>query len=124
MISPGSKLLVSDNSGARVARCIRVLGRSGRSPGTAGDLIVVSVIGLRKKGNIKVKKKEVCLALILCVKKKKKRADGRQVIFKNSSCILLNYKHVLYGTRIFGPVLKEFKKQNKYKLLSISSSHY
>jgi len=117
-------MLVSDNSGARRVECIRILGRTGRSPGSVGDIAVVSVKELRKKGNIKVKKKEVCLALILRVSKKKVRTDGRQIVFNNNTCVLLNLKRSLYGTRIFGPIVKEFRTQNQFKLLALSSSHF
>jgi len=124
MIQPGTQMIVSDNSGARRVECIRILGRTGRSVGSVGDIAVVSVKELRKKGNIKVKKKEVCLALILRVSKKKVRLDGRQVIFNKNTCILMNSKKALYGTRVFGPILKEFRSRNQFKLLSLSSSHF
>jgi large subunit ribosomal protein L14 len=58
MIQPGTQMLVADNSGARIVECIRVLGRTGRSPASVGDISVVSVKELRKKGNIKKKKKK------------------------------------------------------------------
>ncbi len=121
MIQPGTRMTVSDNSGARQVECIRILGRTGRSTGSVGDIAVVSVKVLRKKGNIKVKKKEICLALILRVNKKKTRLDGRQVVFEKNTCVLLTLKRTLYGTRIFGPIMKEFRKHN-LKLLSLSSS--
>jgi large subunit ribosomal protein L14 len=124
MIFPGTNLLVSDNSGGQVVRCLRVLGRTGYSAGTVGDLIVVSVKELRKRGNIKVKRKEVCLGLITTVKKVRSRSDGRFFQCSKNTCILLNYKKTAYGTRIFGPLLKEFKKQKQYKLLSLSSSFF
>jgi len=124
MIQPGTKMFVSDNSGARLVECIRILGRTGRVPGSVGDISVVSVKELRKKGNIKVKKKEVCLALILRASNKKTRTDGRNFLFNKNTCILLNRKKVPYGTRVFGPIIKEFRKQTNLKLLSISSSHF
>jgi large subunit ribosomal protein L14 len=123
MIQPGTRMFVSDNSGARIVECIRILGMTGRSSGTVGDIAVVSVKELRKKGNIKVKKKEVCLGLILRVSKKKRRIDGRGLLYVKNSCILLNRKKVPYGTRVFGPIAKEFRLQKNFKLLSISSSH-
>jgi large subunit ribosomal protein L14 len=117
-------MFVSDNSGARIVECIRVLGSTGRTTASVGGIAVVSVKELRKKGNIKVKKKEVCLALILRVAKEKSRVDGRQLSFNKNACMLLNRKKVPYGTRVFGPVLKEFRKQTSFKLLSIASSHF
>lgn len=124
MVQPGTQMFVSDNSGARKVECIRILGRTGRSAGSVGDIAVVSVKELRKKGNIKVKKKEVCLALILRVNKKKVGIDGRQLVFDKNTCVLLNSKRVLYGTRIFGPILKEFRAKKQFKLLALSSSHF
>jgi len=124
MIQPGTQMFVSDNSGARIVECIRVLGSTGRTTASVGGIAVVSVKELRKKGNIKVKKKEVCLALILRVAKEKSRLDGRQLSFNKNACMLLNRKKVPYGTRVFGPVLKEFRKQTSFKLLSIASSHF
>tara|TARA_B110001450_G_C17379217_1_gene382978 strand:- start:399 stop:587 length:189 start_codon:yes stop_codon:yes gene_type:complete len=61
MIQPGSSLLVQDNSGGRIVECIRVLKKSGRSAGSVGDFLLVSVKKLRKKGRIKVKKKKYVL---------------------------------------------------------------
>lgn len=124
MIFPGTNLLVSDNSGGQKVQCIRVLGCTGYSPGSVGDTIVVSVKELRKKGNIKIKRKEVCLALITSIKTNKKRRDGRAYKFSRNTCVLLNYKKSLYGTRIFGPILKEFKNYKQHKLLSVASSHF
>lgn len=57
MILVGSKLKVSDNSGAKRVQCIKILGKHSKSPGILGDFIVVSVKQLRSKGNIRVKKK-------------------------------------------------------------------
>ena len=57
MIQVGSKLNVSDNSGAKRVQCIKILGKHSKSPGFLGDFVVISVKQLRSKGNIKVKKK-------------------------------------------------------------------
>lgn len=43
MIQALSKLTVCDNSGAREAMCIRVLGGTGRRYASVGDVIVVAV---------------------------------------------------------------------------------
>ena len=50
--------------------------------------------------------------------------DGRQLVFDKNTCVLLNLKKALYGTRIFGPIVKEFRTQNNFKLLALSSSHF
>lgn len=43
MIQVESRLTVCDNSGAKEALCIRVLGGTGRRYASVGDVIVVSV---------------------------------------------------------------------------------
>ena len=43
MIQQESRLTVADNSGAKEALCIRVLGGTGRRYASVGDIIVVAV---------------------------------------------------------------------------------
>lgn len=123
MIQPGTKLYVQDNSGARIVECIRVLKKLGRNTASFGDLAVVSVKVLRKKGRIKVKKKEVCIALILKSSKSNFRKNGMSLKFSSNTCILLNKQFKNHGTRIFGTVRKELRDMNHVKLLSISSNY-
>jgi large subunit ribosomal protein L14 len=122
MIQPGTRLIVQDNSGGRVVKCIRVLNKKGRGVGGSGDFLVVSIQSLRKKGRIKVKKKEVCLALVITLRSPFSRKNGIVLKTSKNSCILLNRQFKSYGTRVFGTVLKEFRKDNKFKLLSLSSN--
>lgn len=124
MIQVGSKLKVSDNSGARKVECIKVLGKHSKSFGFLGDLIVISVKQLRSKGNLKVKKKDVCLGLIFKTKYKTTRFDGRFFNFFENTIILLNKNFKPYGTRFFGPIPKELRKQKKLKILSLGSQFF
>ena len=68
MLQAGTFLQVSDNSGAKLVQCIKVLKKHPKSFGFLGDLVIVSVKSLRTKGNLRVKKKDVCLALIFQTK--------------------------------------------------------
>ena len=70
MIHIGTNLTISDNSGARKARCIKICKSKKKSAGI-GDLILISVQSLRssKKSTIKVKKGDICKAVILRLKK-------------------------------------------------------
>jgi|694.fasta_scaffold01899_12 large subunit ribosomal protein L14 len=124
MIQVGSKLNVSDNSGAKRVQCIKILGKHSKSPGFLGDFIVVSVKQLRSKGNVKVKKKEVCLGLVFRMKFKKLRLDGRMFNFFDNTVILFSRSFKLYGTRFFGPIAKELRKQKKFKILSLGSNYF
>tara|TARA_B100000787_G_scaffold12220_1_gene9010 strand:- start:689 stop:1063 length:375 start_codon:yes stop_codon:yes gene_type:complete len=123
MIQSGTKLVVQDNSGGRIVECIRVLNKKGRNTGSSGDFIVVSVKSLRKKGRIKIKKKEVCLALVIKLRSPFSRSSGVELKTSSNSCILLNRQFKCYGTRVFGTVYKEFRDKNQFKLLTLSSSY-
>ena len=120
MIQPGTLLQVSDNSGARFVECIRILGKTGRNAGTLGDIAIVSVKKLRKKGNIKVKKKEICLALIVQVKRNKQRNQQNSFFFGKNACILLSRNKKFIGNRIFGILPKELKQKKFIKILALS----
>lgn len=124
MLQVGSRLNVSDNSGARKVECIKVLGKHSKSPAFLGDLIVVSVKKLRSRGNLKVKKKEVCLGLVFRIKYKTRRLDGRSFNFFDNTVILLNRNFKPFGTRFFGPIAKELRKQKKLKISSLGSNFF
>lgn len=123
MIQPGTKLIVQDNSGARIVECITVLKKPGRGVGKFCNFAVVSVKKLRKKGRIKVKKKEICLALLIKLSKNDFRKTGLGVKFSLNSCILMDREFKNHGTRVFTTVRKELRNSNLLKLLSISSQY-
>jgi large subunit ribosomal protein L14 len=121
MIQSSTKLFVQDNSGGRLVECIRILKKSGRSTGSVGDFLLVSVKKLRKKGRIKVKKKEICIALITKVNKNILRQSGVFIRTSKNYCILFNRQYKSHGTRVFGSVIKELRDSNKLKLVLMAS---
>ena len=102
MIQVESKLTVADNSGAREAKCIRVLGGTGR--------VIPSS---------ELKKGAVSKALIVRTKKEIRRADGSYIRFDDNACVLLNNAGELRGSRIFGPVARELRAVNM-KVVSLA----
>jgi large subunit ribosomal protein L14 len=122
MIQQKSKLKVSDNSGAKTVRCIKVLGGFKKKIAKIGDLIVVSVQNLRMKYNSKVKKKEVYRALIIRTKNSFTKKSGFISSFFENSVVLINKQGNPLGTRIIGPVPRILKKKTLQKVLSISSA--
>lgn len=123
MIQPGTQLIVQDNSGARIVECITVLKKKGRNFGKSGSFAVVSVKKLRNKGRIKVKKKEICIAMILKTRKNSFRKSGMGLKFSENSCILLTRQFKTHGTRVFGTMTKELRNSNFIKTLSLASSY-
>jgi large subunit ribosomal protein L14 len=118
MIQMGSMLLVADNSGAKIARCIKILGGSKKMVGKIGDKIIVSI----KKTNIlnKIKEGSVWKAVLVRTKSIYKRIDGTVIKFGNNSIILLDKENNMVGTRIFGCIPREIKKNNIDKIVSLA----
>ena len=123
MIQQQSILKVSDNSGAKTVRCLKVLGGFKKKYARLGDIIIVSVQQLRNKSKktSKVKKREIYKALILRTKSRFRRKTGYDKYFKENAVALLNKQGNPVGTRIVGPVSKILKKKNLQKFLSISA---
>jgi large subunit ribosomal protein L14 len=117
MIQALTKLTVADNSGAREAMCIRVLGGTGRRYASVGDVIVVAVENVLPSSDLK--KGAVSKALVVRTKKEIRRPDGSYIRFDDNACVLLNNAGELRGSRIFGPVARELRAVNM-KVVSLA----
>ena len=109
---------VADNSGARSVMCIKVLGGSHRRYAAIGDIIKVSVKEAIPRG--KVKKGDVCDAVVVRTKKGVRRPDGSVIRFDSNAAVLLNNQHEPIGTRIFGPVTRELRGEQFMKIVSLA----
>jgi large subunit ribosomal protein L14 len=118
MIQMQTRLLVADNSGAKIVQCIKVLGGSHRMTASVGDVIVVSIKSALPKG--KVKKGDVHRAVIVRTSKQIKRDDGSVIKFDNNAVVLLNKSNETIGTRVFGPVARELRTYGFAKILSLA----
>lgn len=117
MIQALTKLTVADNSGAREAMCIRVLGGTGRRYASVGDVIVVAIQNVLPTSDLK--KGAVSKALVVRTKKEIRRPDGSYIRFDDNACVLLNNAGELRGSRIFGPVARELRAVNM-KVVSLA----
>ena len=117
MIQAESRLTVADNSGAREAMCIRVLGGTGRRYASVGDVIVVAIENVLPSSDLK--KGAVSKALVVRTKKEIRRTDGSYIRFADNACVLLNNAGELRGSRIFGPVARELRAINM-KVVSLA----
>ncbi|MFA4973600.1 MAG: 50S ribosomal protein L14 [bacterium] len=118
MIQQMTELLVADNSGAKLLRCIKVLGGTRRRYAGVGDIIVVSVREAMPKA--KVKKGDVKKAVIVRTKKEIKRSDGSTIKFDENSAVLISDQGEPIGTRIFGPVARELRARKYVKIISLA----
>jgi large subunit ribosomal protein L14 len=118
MIQQESRLKVADNTGAREVLCIRVLGGSGRRYASIGDVIVGTVKNAIPASN--VKKGDVVKAVVVRVRKEKRRPDGTYIRFDDNACVLINEQRNPRGTRIFGPVGRELRERRFMKIVSLA----
>lgn len=118
MIQEQTILNVADNSGARSAMCIKVLGGSRRRYAGIGDVIKITIKEAIPRG--KVKKGEVLKAVVVRTKKGVRRSDGSIIRFDNNACVVLNNNEQPIGTRIFGPVTRELRIEKFMKIISLA----
>ena len=117
MIQQETRLTVADNSGAKEALCIRVLGGTGRRYASVGDIIVVAVKSVIPSSDLK--KGAVSKAVVVRTTKEIRRADGSYILFDDNACVLLNGAGEMRGSRIFGPVARELRATNM-KIVSLA----
>lgn len=118
MIQTETILKVADNSGAKIVKCIKVLGGSRRRYAGIGDVIVVSVS--ESMPNSKVKKGSIHKAVVVRTKRENRRADGSYIRFDENSAVILNANKEPVGTRIFGPVARELRSKKFMKIVSLA----
>ena len=118
MIQQESMLKIADNSGAKRALCIRVLGGSKRRYASVGDVVVVTVKDAIP--NSPVKKGEVVRAVIVRTAKEVRRRDGTYIRFDDNAAVLLTPQGEPQGTRIFGPVGRELREKKYMKIVSLA----
>lgn len=123
MIQQQTILKVVDNSGAKTVKCIKVLGGFKKKIAKLGDTIIVSVQKLRNKSKktSKIKKKEVCKALIIRTKSTYSKNTGISIGFSENAVVLINKQNNPIGTRILGSVPKILQKKSLQKFISIAN---
>ncbi|MDO5509644.1 MAG: 50S ribosomal protein L14 [Weeksellaceae bacterium] len=118
MVQQESRLRVADNTGAKEALVIRVLGGTGRRYASVGDKIVVSVKEATPSGN--AKKGQVSKAVVVRTKKEVRRKDGSYIRFDENACVLLDNNGEMKGSRVFGPVARELRDKEYMKIVSLA----
>jgi len=118
MIQVQSILRVADNTGAKEAMCICVLGGSKRRYGHLGDVIIIAVKSASPHGL--VKKKTVERAVIVRLRALTRRKDGSGVRFDDNACVVIQKDGLPKGTRVFGPVARELRAKGYQKIISLA----
>ncbi len=117
MLQMESKVQVADNTGARIAKMIGVLGKRTRSAGV-GDIITAHIREATPTSN--VKKGEVVRAVVVRTAAPIRRNDGSILRFDRNAIVIIDKDKNPKGTRIFGPVARELREQNFMKIVSLA----
>ena len=118
MPKSGTKLVVADNTGAKVAACIMILNSMGKRTATVGDRIMVAIKSATPYGS--VKKGDMSKAVIVRTKKEIRRSTGEDLRFSDNAIVLINDNGEPKGSRVFGPVARELKNRNYPKIVSLA----
>lgn len=121
MIQIQTKLKINDNSGIRLGQCIKIYKKK---TGRIGDMILISAKKLRlnHKKKIKIKKGDLFKAFIIHTAYSKKSTIGNIIKFDKNAAVILSTQNKPLGTRIFGPITSEFRKDKNFKILSLASN--
>ena len=125
MIQQQTRVDIADNTGAKTAMCIKVLGGSTargkfkRKVAGVGDLIVIAVKTATPNGDVKLH--EVVRAVIVRTRQPIRRSDGSYVRFDRNAAVVVDADNNPRGTRIFGEVARELREKNFMKIVSLAS---
>ena len=117
MIQIRSWVDIADNTGARKATMIGVIGRK-TSFARVGDVITANVKEASPESN--VKKGQVVKAVVVRVRKEQRRKDGSYIRFDRNAAVLINDQGDPIGTRVFGPVARELRERRFMKIISLA----
>jgi len=109
---------VADNTGAKRASCIGVIGRSGKRYADIGDIVSCNI--KESTPDAVVKKGEVVKAVVVRTKSPICRPDGSNLKFDRNACVIIDAQMNPRGTRIFGPVARELRDKNFMKIVSLA----
>ncbi len=119
MIQMQSVIDVADNSGAKTARCIKVLGGTSRRTAGIGDIVVLSI--QKSIPSATVKRKAVVKGVVVRTRQPVRRSDGSHVRFDRNAVVLIDADNAPRGTRIFGAVPRELREKRFMKIISLAT---
>jgi large subunit ribosomal protein L14 len=118
VVQQESILRIADNSGAKRALVIRVLGGSKRRYAGLGDVVIVAIKDALPTGT--VKKGEVARAVVVRTAKETRRKDGSYIRFDENAAVIIDEQGEPRATRIFGPVGRELREKRFMKIVSLA----
>ena len=118
MIQLRTMLNIADNSGAKLAQCIKVLGGTKKRYGRLGDIVIVTIKQASPRGIVKTHAVE--RGVIVRTKKETKRKDGSYIRFDENAVVIIAKDNQPKGTRVFGPIARELREKGFQKIISLA----
>jgi large subunit ribosomal protein L14 len=118
MLQMESEILIADNTGARMAEMIGVLGKKNTRTAGVGDIITAHV--REATPTAAVKKGEVVRAVVVRTAAPIRRNDGSILRFDRNAIVIIDKDNNPRGSRIFGPVARELRDRNFMKIVSLA----
>lgn len=125
MIQSEQRVDVADNTGAKVAMVIHVLGgstgsgRFTRKTASIGDRVICSVKKALPGGDMKTG--TIVHGVVVRTSYPIRRTDGSYVRFDKNAIVLIDEEGNPRGTRIFGAVARELREKNFMKIVSLAT---
>ncbi|HRY91395.1 MAG TPA: 50S ribosomal protein L14 [Candidatus Gracilibacteria bacterium] len=118
MIQLRTMLNIADNSGAKLAQCVKVLGGTRKRYAGLGDIVIVSIKQAAPRGTVKTHAVE--RGVVVRARKETKRKDGSYIRFDENAIVIIAKDNQPKGTRVFGPVARELREKGFQKIISLA----
>lgn len=118
MIQVQSKVNVADNSGAKMAQVIKVLGGSKKRYARIGEIVVIAIKQAAPRGTVKTHAVE--RGVVVRTTKELRRKDGSYIRFSENAVVIVNKDGQPKGTRVFGPIARELRDAGYQKIISLA----
>lgn len=119
MVSTQTRLKSADNTGAKELYILDIPARGNQRTASVGD--VVTCVVKRSSSQGIVKNGEIVKAVVVRVKKEKRRSDGSYIRFDENAGVVIDNTGAPRGTRIFGPVAREVREKGFLKIVSLAA---
>jgi len=114
MLLERSRVKIADNSGAMEVMLFAINGKNNRQSIGVGDVATGSV--KKASPGSKIRKGDKVRVLIVRTKKRINRRDGSSISFSDNAAVIVDkLKGSMIATRVFGPIAREIRAEEKYK---------
>jgi large subunit ribosomal protein L14 len=111
-------LNIADNSGAKLAQCVKVLGGTRKHYARIGDIVIVTIKQAAPRATVKAHSVE--RGIVVRTRKELKRRDGTYIRFSENAIVIVGKDNQPKGTRVFGPVARELREKGFQKIISLA----